>query len=206
MPTAQALGVAKRRGMDLVEVSPNANPPICKILDAGRYRYELAKKDRDSKKHSTVIKLKELKFHINIDPHDYATKMRHAEEFLWKGMKVKIALVFRGREMMHQNIGRQLVQKIIADLAQIATPDSMPKQMGKIIHLMLTPLPVAKRQRKWKAEDDTSADEPASDIHEDAAPEAPAAESGAGLASLGDAFEAGAKDPAPSAGSDSQGA
>lgn len=92
-----AMSAARQAGLDLVEVSGNTNPPVCKILDFGKFRYELAKRDREAKRHNLAAKVKEMKFHVNIDPHDYGTKMRHAEDFLWKGMKVKVVMAFRGR-------------------------------------------------------------------------------------------------------------
>ena len=109
MGLAEAMTEARKRGLDLVEVNPAANPPVCKILDYGKYLYDLAKKEKDTKKNSSATKLKELNFHMNIDEHDYGVKMRHAEEFMWKGMKVKLQLKFRGREMMHQDIGMNLI-------------------------------------------------------------------------------------------------
>ncbi len=154
MTLSEALAASRRQGYDLVEISPNANPPVCKILDYGKYRYELAKKDRDAKKNTAATKVKELKFHINIDAHDYQVKMRHAEGFMFKGMKVKLLMVFRGREMMHQDIGVNLMKRIRADLLHIGTADAEPKMIGKSINMMLTPNPVQKRVRKWTREDD----------------------------------------------------
>jgi translation initiation factor IF-3 len=139
--------------LDLVEVSSNSTPPVCKILDFGKFRYELAKRDREAKRHNLAAKVKEMKFHVNIDPHDYATKMRHAEEFLWKGMKVKIVMAFRGREMQHQNLGQDLVRTIRNDLKLVGAADADPKLIGKNITMMLTPLPVKKRVRRWTTEE-----------------------------------------------------
>lgn len=154
MTLNEALANARRLGHDLVEISPNANPPVCKILDYGKYRYELAKKDREARKNTFATKVKELKFHINIDEHDYGVKMRHAEQFMLKGMKVKLLMVFRGREMMHQDIGVNLMKRIRADLIHIGAADAEPKMIGKSINMMLTPNPVQKRVRKWTREDD----------------------------------------------------
>lgn len=151
---SEALAAARRNGLDLVEISPNATPPVCKILDYGKYRYELAKKDREARKNTAATKVKELKFHISIDEHDYQVKMRHAEGFMFKGMKVKLLMVFRGREMMHQDIGVNLMKRIRADLIHIGAADAEPKMIGKSINMMLTPNPVQKRVRKWTREDD----------------------------------------------------
>ncbi len=93
-----AMNAARQAGLDLVEVSGNSNPPVCKILDFGKYRYEMDKRERESKRHNLAAKVKEMKFHVNIDPHDYQTKLRQTEGFLWKGMKVKVVMAFRGRE------------------------------------------------------------------------------------------------------------
>lgn len=166
-PTQEALAAAKKVGLDLVEVSPTARPPVCKILDFGKFRYETAKREKDSKKSSIATKVKELKFHINTDEGDYTTKMKRAEHFLWKGMKVKIAMVMRGREMQHKDIGREVVQRIKADLEHIATPDADPKLVGRHINLMLTPLPQKKRSRKY-----TTSNEIIEDDEDDAQPSA----------------------------------
>lgn len=154
-----AMNAARQVGLDLVEVSGNTNPPVCKILDFGKFRYELAKRDRESKKHNLAARVKEMKFHVNIDPHDYATKMRHAETFLWKGMKVKVVMAFRGREMQHKELGQTLVSTIRTDLKQVGMADSDPKLIGKNITMMLTPLPVKKRVRRWTTELAEGADE-----------------------------------------------
>lgn len=154
MTLTEALAAARRMGHDLVEISPNATPPVCKILDYGKYRYELSKKDREARKNTSATKVKELKFHINIDEHDYQVKMRHAEQFMLKGMKVKLLMIFRGREMMHQDIGVNLMKRIRADLIHIGAADAEPKLIGKSINMMLTPNPVQKRVRKWTREDD----------------------------------------------------
>jgi translation initiation factor IF-3 len=153
---------ARRRDLDLVEVNPAATPPVCKIVNYGKYVYDLNKREKDTKKNATVSKLKELTFHMNIAEHDYEMKMRHAEEFMWKGMKVKLQVKFRGREMMHQDIGMQLVRRMRADLSQVGLADHEPKLIGKSINLMLSPLPARKRVRKF-----SQAEEPAQDEESD---------------------------------------
>jgi len=154
-----AMAAARQAGLDLVEVSGNTNPPVCKILDFGKFRYELAKRDREAKRHNLAAKVKEMKFHVNIDPHDYGTKMRHAEDFLWKGMKVKVVMAFRGREMQHQDLGKALVKSIREDLKLVGVADAEPKLIGKNITMMLTPLPVKKRVRRWTTEEAEGANE-----------------------------------------------
>jgi translation initiation factor IF-3 len=158
---AEAMTAARRRDLDLVEVNPAANPPVCKIINFGKYRYDLSKREKDTKKNVAATKLKELNFHMNIDEHDYGVKMRHAEEFMWKGMKVKLQLRFRGREAMHQDIGMKLIHRMRADLAHIGIADHEPKLIGKCINLMLSPLPARKRVRKFSVAHDEAAKEEA---------------------------------------------
>jgi translation initiation factor IF-3 len=169
LPDAQKL--AEEAGLDLVEIVPNASPPVCKILDFGKYKYNLEKKEKDTRKNSAASKLKELNFHMNIDDHDYGVKMRHAEEFMWKGMKVKLQLKFRGREMMHQDIGMNLIRRMRSDLSQIGVADTEPKLIGKSINLMLSPLPARKRVRKFSHEDEPAQEE---ESHDSAPAPAPA--------------------------------
>lgn len=135
----------------MVEISPRARPPVCKILEYGKYKYELSKREKD-KKPSGSNKTKELKFHLNIDEHDYIVKMRHAESFLLKGMKVKLMMVLRGREMMKKDWAQQRVEQIRKDLEHVAVADNQPKLVGRNINLMLTPLPANKRQRRFTEE------------------------------------------------------
>jgi translation initiation factor IF-3 len=147
-------------GLDLVEVAPNARPPVCKILDYGKFRYEMAKKEREAKKHNLSARVKELKFHLNTDTHDYMVKMRHAEDFMIKGMKVKLMLVLRGREMIRKDDARAMAQRIIVDLSHVASADNEPKLVGRNINLMLTPLPEKKRVRKYTVENEVYDDVP----------------------------------------------
>ena len=178
MGLAEGMTEARKRGLDLVEVNPAANPPVCKILDYGKYLYNLSKKEKDTKKNATASKLKELTFHMNIAEHDYEMKMRHAEEFMWKGMKVKLQVKFRGREMMHQDIGMNLVRRMRADLSQIGVADTEPKLIGKSINLMLSPLPARKRVRKFSVEDNVAAED---EVAEDGASEPVAKENAPAL-------------------------
>lgn len=148
MKLSDALRKAQSMGLDLVEVAPNAEPPVCRIVDFGKFRYALAKQEKEKK--TSGSKLKEIKFRVNIDPHDYMTKVRHAEEFLDKGNKVRVQLQFRGREMAHQELGMALMHRVKGDLLTMAQVEMEPKQMGKSINMTLSPLPANKRKRKFE--------------------------------------------------------
>ena len=143
-----ALRRAEELGLDLVEVAANANPPVCRIVDFGKYRYELAKQEKDKKSHAG--KVKEVQFRVNIDSHDYLTKIRHAEEFLDKGNKLKVQLQFRGRQMAHQELGMAVVLRVKEDLATMGHVDMEPKLVGRAINMVLSPLPANKRKRRFK--------------------------------------------------------
>ena len=162
MSTLDGIAAARREGLDLVEISPNANPPVCKIADRGKMQYEQAKKEKDSKKTSgasKATKLKEMQFHLNIDPHDYGIKLKRAEGFMWKGMKVKFSLYLRGRENLHKNLAEDLMRKVRSDMAHIGVADQDPKLVGKSIGMMLAPLPLHKRTRRFTEEDDIDDDD-----------------------------------------------
>ena len=147
MTSDQGIKLAAQYGLDLVEVAPSATPPVCRILDFGKYMYEESKKTKSSK--SSSAKLKEIELTPRIDPHDLATKLRHAEEFLFHGNKVKLKLKFRGREMAHTDVGFEIVKKAMEDLGMIGHPDSDAKLNGRNIIVMLSPLPVNKRKLKF---------------------------------------------------------
>jgi translation initiation factor IF-3 len=142
-----AINMARANGVDLVEIAATANPPVCRLVDFGKYRYELAKRDKDAKKHQHANKVKEIQLSANIDPHDFAVKLSHAIDFLCEDMKVKATLRFRGREMAHKEVGFQQVQKFISELAPYAHPDAPPKLIGKGLNVMLSPLPRNKRAK-----------------------------------------------------------
>lgn len=144
---AEAIRLAQSRGVDLVEVAPNATPPVCRIVDFGKYRYEQSKREKEARKHQHATKMKEVQLRPGIDPHDRQTKLNHAIEFLCDEMKVKLSLRFRGREMVHQEIGTQVVDKFIEDLAPYGHPDAEPKLAGKNINVILSPLPRNKRAK-----------------------------------------------------------
>ena len=152
MKLSEAIKRAQGMGMDLVEVAPTANPPVCKIVDFGKFRYDISKQIKDKKASGT--KLKEIKFRVNIDEHDYMTKIRHGENFLDKGNKVRVQLQFRGREMAHQEFGMQLMHKVKDDLANMAQVEMEPKAAGRNITMTLSPLPANKRKRRYSLEDE----------------------------------------------------
>jgi len=177
MRTEEAIRRARAAGLDLIEVAPKAQPPVCRILDFGKFRYELAKQEKAKKK--TVTRVKEVKFHANTDEHDYLTKIRHAEEFLDKGNKVKVGLQFRGREMQHKQLGMDLMNRVCEDLKTMAHVDMPPKLTGRLIGMMLSPLAADKRKRRFSKqgevdlppEDDTTETFVDDDIEDDATEE-----------------------------------
>ena len=156
LPTDQALRLAIQFGLDLVEVAPTAQPPVCRIMDFGKYTYEESKKHSHSK--TTTSRIKEIEFTVRIEQHDFFTKIRHAEEFLDHGNKVKLRLKFRGREMAHTEMGFEVIKRAIGELVTMGHPDSEPKLAGRNIHAMLSPLPVNKRKRKYHVKDDQTAE------------------------------------------------
>jgi translation initiation factor IF-3 len=139
--------MARQQGVDLVEIAPNANPPVCRLVDYGKYRYEQAKRDKEAKKHQHANRVKEIQLSPGIDSHDFSVKLSHAIDFLCEDMKVKVTLRFRGREMAHQEFGFQVVQKLIKEVTPFGHPDAPPKLIGRGINVMLSPLPRNKRAR-----------------------------------------------------------
>jgi translation initiation factor IF-3 len=134
-----ALHRAEEAGLDLVEIAATADPPVCKIIDFGKYRYQQAKKAKESKKSQHEVKVKEVKVKPNTDEHDVQTKLRSAREFIEKGNKVKITCMFRGREMMHPEFGKKIVQRMCTSLADIATPESPAKFFGRALTVVIAP-------------------------------------------------------------------
>jgi translation initiation factor IF-3 len=147
MDTAAAFKLAQQFNLDLVEMAATANPPVCRIMDFGKYVYEEQKKHHHNK--PAGAKLKEIEFTVRIEKHDFETKVRHAEEFLDHGNKVKLRLKFRGREMAHTEMGFDVMKRALKDLETMGHPDSEPKLTGKQINVMLSPLPVNKRKPKF---------------------------------------------------------
>ena len=142
-----ALNQARAAGVDLVEIAATATPPVCRLVDYGKFRYEQAKKDKESKKHQHANKVKEVQLSPKIDPHDLGVKLTHAIDFLCDDMKVKIVLKFRGREMAHTEFGFQLIEKFLKETTPFGHPDATPKLVGRAINVMLSPLPRAKRAK-----------------------------------------------------------
>lgn len=153
MATPQAMRLAKERGLDLVEVASNAEPPVCKIIDYGKYRYMQEKQKKETHKQHKTTKLKELKFRIGIDPHDYLIKIVHAEDFLADGHKVRVQLQFRGRQMAHQELGFELAGRIRKDLETMGHFDADPRMAGRSINIQITPLSEKNRKRKFRLPD-----------------------------------------------------
>jgi len=138
-PTAEAIEIAADHGLDLVEVSPNAEPPVCKILDYGKFKYEEQKKRNEAKKKQKVVSIKEIKMRPSIDVHDYETKMKAARKFLDNGDKVKATIRFRGREMAHQDLGLKVLVRMRDELAEITKVEQMPKSEGRMMTMVLSP-------------------------------------------------------------------
>ena len=137
MPPPQALTIARQKGLDLVEISPTAVPPVCRIMDFGKFQYEQQKRARSAKKHQKVILVKEIKFRPKVDEHDYQFKKKHIERFLDEGDKVKATIFFRGREMAHPEIGRRILERLLNELAEVAVAETMPRQEGNQMHVIL---------------------------------------------------------------------
>jgi translation initiation factor IF-3 len=135
----EAIQRAEQSGLDLVEIAPTAEPPVCKIIDYGKFRYQLTKKEKESKKAQHQVKVKEIKVKPNTDEHDLMTKLKHAREFIVKGNKVRITCMFRGREMMHPEFGERIVHRMCDDLADIASAESPPKMLGRNLSVVLAP-------------------------------------------------------------------
>ena len=148
MSSREALKLAEEAGLDLVKIAPTAKPPVCKIVDYGKYRYELARKEKDAKRKQKVIEVKEIRMSPNIDTNDLNTKVGAARKFLEKGNRVKVTLRFRGREMAHTNIGEQLLRDFAAKCADIANLDKQPKLEGRNMSMFLSPKPQNTNSKK----------------------------------------------------------
>lgn len=135
----EALKMAEEAGLDLVEIVPNSSPPVCKVIDYGKYRYDQTKREKENKKSQHHVKVKEVKVKPNIGAHDLQTKIRHARDFIEEGDKVKITCQFRGREMMHPEFGEKVINQICQELADIAQKEAPPKLFGKIMNVVLSP-------------------------------------------------------------------
>ena len=159
MPPPQALALARTKSLDLVEISPTAVPPVCRIMDFGKYQYDQQKKARAAKRHQKVIDVKEIKFRPKVDEHDYQFKKKHIERFLAEGDKVKATIFFRGRENAHPEIGRRILERLVAELADIAMTESDPQKEGNQLHTILAPRPGLKRTAPARRESDDAQDQ-----------------------------------------------
>jgi translation initiation factor IF-3 len=153
----QAMALAEAESLDLVEIAPNADPPVCKIIDYGKFRYQQTKKEKESKKAQHQVKVKEIKVKPNTDAHDLQVKTKHAREFLEKGNKVKVTCMFRGREMAHPEVGRKVVQQVVDALSDLASAEAFPKQMGRSLSVTLAP--GVKKPKENKRESESQAEE-----------------------------------------------
>ncbi len=160
--TADAQQIADEKNLDLVEIAPNADPPVCRIMDYGKYKYEQAMKAKRARKHQTTVQIKEIKFRPKIDKHDYETKKRHVVRFLEAGAKVKVTIMFRGREMAHAERGLAILERLAEELNELGTVESAPKLEGRNMFMLLAPLkkePVKGKKDDEPDVDDESADE-----------------------------------------------
>jgi translation initiation factor IF-3 len=139
MHPLDALRVADGQGLDLVEIAPTAQPPVCKIMDFGKYKYELDQKQKEARKKQIHVKVKEVKFHPNVEDHDYQTKLRHIKDFIEESNRVRCSLQFRGRETSHTDLGFMLFNRIVEDVKEIAHPESRPQLQGRLLSMNLVP-------------------------------------------------------------------
>jgi translation initiation factor IF-3 len=168
MPPPQALALARSKGLDLVEVAATANPPVCRIMDFGKFQYQEQKRTREARKHQKVIEVKEIKFRPKVDEHDYQFKKKHIERFLADGDKVKATIFFRGREMAHPEIGRRILVRLLEELVDEAIAENMPRQEGNTMHVILTRKP-GSAPKQAHAKSAARAQEPEADETDDAA-------------------------------------
>jgi|TARA_B100000497_G_scaffold62590_1_gene70882 translation initiation factor IF-3 len=140
LPLSKAIEMAKQEGLDLIEISPNANPPVCKIMDMGKYKYDLQKKANQAKKKQKIVSLKEIKLRPGTESHDYNFKIKNAKKFITKGDKVKFTVRFKGREMQHTELGKDLMNKIIEETKDVAKVESKPKFEGRQMVMIIQPL------------------------------------------------------------------
>jgi translation initiation factor IF-3 len=139
LPIEEALALAQERELDLVEVAPNERPPVCRIMDYGKYKYQQSKRSQEAKKRQKVIQIKEIKMRPKTEEHDYLFKMRHAHRFLEEGNKVKVTLLFRGREMDHIDLGQRLLDRMLTDCKEVSTVEQHPRMEGQTLSLILAP-------------------------------------------------------------------
>jgi translation initiation factor IF-3 len=141
IPTSEALRIAQERGLDLVEVAAGAEPPVCRIMDFGKFKYQQQKKQQEARKKQTVIQLKEIKVRPKTDEHDYLTKLKHIRRFLEAGDRCKVTVFFRGREIVHKDRGLTILSRIVEDLGELAKTEQEPKSEGRTMTMLLAPQP-----------------------------------------------------------------
>jgi translation initiation factor IF-3 len=176
--TREALRQARELDLDLVEVAPQATPPVCRIMDYGKFKYERDVRQKEARRKQSRSGLKEIKFRPKIDPHDYATKKGHVVRFLKGGNKVKVTIMFRGREMAHTQLGRKILDRLVADLGEAIVVESMPKQEGRNMIMVISPNKVyqeAQARAAAKAEAEAARSTDAADTPDDDQPEEPVA-------------------------------
>ena len=156
---AQAQRVADDQNLDLVEIAPNAEPPVCRIMDYGKFKYDQAIKAKQARKNQSKIETKEMKFRPKIDVGDYTTKKKHVLRFLESGCKVKITIMFRGREMAHPDQGLSILERLADDLKDIAVIESQPKMEGRNMHMLIAPLPSTVKKKEAAKKGEASKDE-----------------------------------------------
>ena len=155
-----AMRIADDQGLDLVEIAPGADPPVCRIMDYGKYKYEQTQKAKLARKHQTKVEIKEIKFRPKIDTHDYETKKRHVVRFLEAGAKVKVTIMFRGREMVHAERGLAILERLADDVSDLATIENQPKLEGRNMHMLIQPIkkPPPKTAKEAPSESETVED------------------------------------------------
>jgi translation initiation factor IF-3 len=155
VPFREALRIAEERGLDLVEVAAQAKPPVCRIMDFGKYKYEMSKRDKEARKKQRVISIKEVKLRPGIEEHDFQVKMRNALRFLSDGDKVKVTLIFRGREIIHPEIGEKLLKRLAAEVEHVALVERLPKLEGRNMIMILAPRPEQERRTSLAEDQNT---------------------------------------------------
>jgi translation initiation factor IF-3 len=175
LPVEQALARAQDLGMDLVEVSPMAKPPVCKIMDYGKFKYLEKKKQNEAKKKQVVVQLKEVKFRPRTEEHDYDVKIRKIREFLGEANKARVTVMFRGREMSHRELGQKVLQRIIEDIKDVAVIESVPRMEGRQMFMILAPNPKMLQAQRSRAQAAAAAAPPGATAPASTAPAAPAA-------------------------------
>ena len=187
LSTHEAIKIAKSKGLDLVEITSNVDPPVCKIVEYGKFKYDQSKQKKERNKSKAAARVKEVKFRVRIDTHDYNIKMAHAEEFLDHGHKVRLQLQFRGREMAHQELGMEVMQRVKEDLLGMGHVDMEPRKTGRQILMLMSPLPAHQRKPRFHVRDEP-------DRPNEKPPEEPADEEGEADSDDGDGDAKGGAD------------